>query len=106
MKKIVHNSEIATIFEQLADLLAIEDASRFRVRAYRNAACQIVNQPREVADMLADGKNLADVPAIGAEPGQLIGWAHLYHSICEMWHSGTRFCNAYDGYCNNRSANE
>ncbi|TQE98925.1 MAG: hypothetical protein FKY71_11295, partial [Spiribacter salinus] len=34
----VHNSEIATIFDNVADLLEIEEANRFRVRAYRNAA--------------------------------------------------------------------
>ena len=34
----VHNAEIADIFERLADLLELEDANPFRVRAYRNAA--------------------------------------------------------------------
>ncbi|MGD8478239.1 MAG: helix-hairpin-helix domain-containing protein, partial [Burkholderiales bacterium] len=31
----VHNSEIADMFEKLADLLEIEGANPFRVRAYR-----------------------------------------------------------------------
>jgi DNA polymerase/3'-5' exonuclease PolX len=34
----VHNAEIATAFDHLADLLEIEGANPFRVRAYRNAA--------------------------------------------------------------------
>lgn len=34
----VHNAEIAALFARLADLLEIEGANRFRVRAYRNAA--------------------------------------------------------------------
>ena len=34
----VHNSDIADIFATLADLLEIEGANPFRVRAYRNAA--------------------------------------------------------------------
>jgi DNA polymerase (family 10) len=65
MLKLVHNSEIAAMLEQLADLLEIEGANRFRVRAYRNAAREIANLPREAADMLAEGINLADLPAIG-----------------------------------------
>ena len=34
----VHNADIAAIFEEIADLLEIEGANPFRVRAYRNAA--------------------------------------------------------------------
>jgi DNA polymerase (family X) len=61
----VHNSEIAALFEQLADLLEIEGANRFRVRAYRNAARVIANLPREASDMIAEGISLANLPAIG-----------------------------------------
>jgi DNA polymerase (family X) len=53
------------MFEQLADLLEIEGANRFRVRAYRNAAREVVNLQREAADMIAEGLNLADLPEIG-----------------------------------------
>lgn len=34
----VHNADIAAIFEEIAELLEIENANPFRVRAYRNAA--------------------------------------------------------------------
>ena len=34
----LRNGEIARIFEQIADLLEIDGANPFRVRAYRNAA--------------------------------------------------------------------
>ena len=34
----VHNADVAAIFEELADLLEIEGANPFRVRAYRFAA--------------------------------------------------------------------
>ena len=34
----VHNEDIAAIFNELADLLEVEDANPFRVRAYRTAA--------------------------------------------------------------------
>ena len=65
MPKLIHNAEIAAMFDQLADLLEIEGANRFRVRAYRNAAQEIANLRREVADMAAAGEDLAALPAIG-----------------------------------------
>lgn len=34
----VHNHELSAVFQRLADLLEIQGADRFRVRAYRNAA--------------------------------------------------------------------
>ncbi|HET7831516.1 MAG TPA: helix-hairpin-helix domain-containing protein [Gallionella sp.] len=34
----VHNADIAAIFEEIADLLEIQGANPFRIRAYRNAA--------------------------------------------------------------------
>jgi len=67
MAKLIHNTEIAAMFDQLADLLEIEDANRFRVRAYRNAAREIANLPREAADMVAAGEDLAALPAIGED---------------------------------------
>jgi DNA polymerase (family X) len=34
----IQNSDVAEIFEKVADLLEIEGETRFRVRAYRDAA--------------------------------------------------------------------
>lgn len=61
----VHNSEIAAILEQVADLLEIEGASQFRVRAYRDAASSIESQSRRVADMLAQGEDISKLPGVG-----------------------------------------
>ena len=33
-----HNADIAAVFEEIANLLEIEGANPFRIRAYRNAA--------------------------------------------------------------------
>jgi DNA polymerase (family 10) len=63
----VHNSEIATIFDHVADLLEIEDANRFRVRAYRNAANTIRDLGRSLQDMLEEGEDLSDLPDIGED---------------------------------------
>jgi DNA polymerase (family 10) len=63
----VHNSEVADIFNQVADLLEIEGANQFRVRAYRNAAHTISTLSRRVADMVEEGEELTQLPAIGED---------------------------------------
>jgi DNA polymerase/3'-5' exonuclease PolX len=49
----VHNADIADTFNRLADLLEIEGANPFRIRAYRNAAQTIEDLPRSAAEMVA-----------------------------------------------------
>lgn len=61
----VHNVEIADMLNKLADLLEIEGANVFRVRAYRNAAQTIESLPRSVAAMVAAGEDLSQLPGIG-----------------------------------------
>lgn len=63
----IHNADIAAIFEEIADLLEIQDANPFRVRAYRNAARTIGELGREVAGILAAGEKLPKLPGIGAD---------------------------------------
>ncbi len=63
----MHNNDVAELFERLADLLEIEGANPFRVRAYRNAARLIRSLPREVADMVAAGEDLTRLPGIGED---------------------------------------
>ncbi len=61
----VHNVDIADMFDRMAGLLDIEGANPFRVRAYRQAAGTIRDLPESLAAMVADGDDLADLPAIG-----------------------------------------
>ncbi len=63
----VHNVDIAKIFEQVADLLEIQDANLFRVRAYRNAARTVSSMAREAADMAAKDEDLTSLPGIGKD---------------------------------------
>lgn len=63
----VHNADIAKIFAKVADLLEIQGANPFRVRAYRNAARQISSLSRSVRDMLEQNKSLSDLPGIGED---------------------------------------
>lgn len=63
----VHNAEVAEIFNQVADLLEIEGANPFRVRAYRNAARTIGGLPQSVADLIKKGQDLTELPGIGED---------------------------------------
>ncbi|MFO0996957.1 MAG: DNA polymerase/3'-5' exonuclease PolX [Alphaproteobacteria bacterium] len=63
----VSNSDIAALFNRLAELLEIEGANPFRVRAYRNAARVIDELPQSAASFLAEGKDLAELPGIGGD---------------------------------------
>ena len=61
----VHNADVATAFEEMADLLEIEGANPFRVRAYRFAARTLRDLPAEVGEMVAKGEDLTSLPGIG-----------------------------------------
>lgn len=61
----IQNIEIAAMLTQLADLLEIEGENPFRVRAYRNAARLVETLPRHIADMVAAGDDLSQLPGIG-----------------------------------------
>ena len=63
----VHNSDVAARFEEMADLLEIEGANAFRVRAYRNAARTLRDLPHSVASMLEAGEDLSELPGIGED---------------------------------------
>ncbi len=63
----IHNEDIARIFDELADLLEIDEANPFRVRAYRNAARTVRALGRDLGEMVAGGEDLTRLPAIGKD---------------------------------------
>lgn len=63
----IHNADIAAIFEEIADLLEIENANPFRIRAYRNAARMVGEYGREMRALLEKGGELPKLPGIGAD---------------------------------------
>jgi len=65
MARRMTNTEIADAFERLADLLELQEANPFRVRAYRNAARMIAGHPRPLADLVAEGADLDELPGVG-----------------------------------------
>ena len=63
----VHNADIANIFNEIADLLEIESANPFRIRAYRNAARTLQGMGQEVSAYLKQEKDLTALPGIGKD---------------------------------------
>jgi DNA polymerase (family 10) len=63
----VHNADIADMFNRMADLLEIQGANPFRVRAYRNAARTVGELSRSAADMVREGEDLSRLAGIGKD---------------------------------------
>jgi DNA polymerase (family 10) len=63
----IHNADIAAIFDEIADLLEIEGANPFRVRAYRNAARTIHTLGPSLKSLLDKGEDLTRIPGIGQD---------------------------------------
>lgn len=61
----MENLDIARILREMADLLEIQGANPFRIRAYRNAVATVEAQSRPLKSMLDEGKDLMALPGIG-----------------------------------------
>src|SRR5947207_980708 len=69
----MQNPDIARLFDEVADLLEIQDANPFRVRAYRNAARTIRDFPEPIADLVRAGtKDRTDIAGIGDDLAEKI----------------------------------
>ncbi|RLS79370.1 MAG: DNA polymerase/3'-5' exonuclease PolX [Planctomycetota bacterium] len=61
------NEFIAVQFELLADLLEIQGANPFRIRAYRNAARTISSTSESLSDLVAEKQDLTQFAGIGKD---------------------------------------
>jgi len=68
----VKNSDIVEIFTRVADLLELDGANQFRVRAYRNAARTISALTRSIGEMVGNGEDLTVLPGIGKDLAEKI----------------------------------
>ena len=68
----IHNADIAGIFEKIADLLEIQGANTFRIRAYRNAARVLQELGKDVRAMVYAQEELTVLPAIGHDLAEKI----------------------------------
>jgi DNA polymerase (family X) len=74
------NASIAAVLDEIADLLDIQGANSFRVRAYRNAARSIGDLGTEVDVLMETGTALTEIPGIGTD---------LAKKIVDILHTGT-----------------
>jgi DNA polymerase (family 10) len=69
----MQNADVARIFDELGDLLEIQGANPFRVRAYRNASRTLTGISESVADIIDDpDRSLTDLPGIGKDLAEKI----------------------------------
>jgi DNA polymerase (family 10) len=70
----MNNAQIAIVLDEIADLLEIENANPFRVRAYRNGARAVRDLTEAVETMLCDEtRKLTDIAGIGKDLAEKIG---------------------------------
>lgn len=67
-----NNSLIANIFDEIADILDIQGANLFRIRAYRQAARTVLAMPEDIAKYIENGRDLTALPTIGADLAEKI----------------------------------
>ncbi|MES2534825.1 MAG: helix-hairpin-helix domain-containing protein [Pseudomonadota bacterium] len=63
----IHDTDVATTFSQIADLLEINGDNPFRIRAYRNAARLLNTLAPSVQTMVDEKRDLQELPGIGAD---------------------------------------
>ncbi|MCA9047101.1 MAG: DNA polymerase/3'-5' exonuclease PolX [Planctomycetaceae bacterium] len=73
------NDQIAAVFEQLADLLEIQNANPFRIRAYRNAARTVSSTAESFSSLVEAGADLTEYSGIGKD---------LAKQIADIVHTG------------------
>jgi DNA polymerase (family 10) len=68
----VENPEIARALEEIADILEIQGANPFRIRAYRNAVRTVESLTTPLRKWVEENRQLTDLPGIGKEMGNHI----------------------------------
>jgi DNA polymerase (family 10) len=63
----MENLDIARTLEELADLLEIQGANPFRIRAYRNAVNTVESLTRPIHAMVDAGEDLTQLPGVGKD---------------------------------------
>jgi DNA polymerase (family 10) len=68
----MENIDVARVLEELADLLEIQGANPFRIRAYRNGVRTVEGLTRPLRVMVAEGEDLTELPAVGTSMAEHI----------------------------------
>jgi DNA polymerase (family X) len=74
------NADLAAAFEQTADLLELQQANPFRIRAYRNAARVVGDLKLDLVSHIGQGRPLPKLPGIGPDlAGKIEEFARCGH---------------------------
>jgi DNA polymerase (family X) len=76
----IHNHDMVAVFNEIADLLELQNANPFRVRAYRNAARRIGTLGEDVTSLITRNEDLRAIDGIVA---------HLAGKLREIASTGT-----------------
>lgn len=68
----MENAQVANIFDEIADLLELQEANQFRIRSYRNAARTVRDLSQRLEDMAERGDDLSELPNIGESTAEKI----------------------------------
>jgi DNA polymerase (family 10) len=79
----VHNEDIATVFDEIADLLEIEGDNPFRIRAYRNGSRTLLELGRDIRNLIDEGEDITRLAGIGKNLAAKI------HEIIDTGHCQT-----------------
>lgn len=96
------NFEIAKILENIAFYLEMLDETKFRIRAFQNAAKIIESLPEDIADVYRRGE-IRTIPGIGAATAEIIGelvdtgTAKIYQEFKEKYPINIEELSAVEG---------
>ena len=68
----MENSQIADIFDKIADLIELQGGNEFRVRSYQNAARTVRDLSQRLEDLVDQGEDLSELPNIGDSTAEKI----------------------------------
>ncbi|MBS7250937.1 MAG: DNA polymerase III, partial [Candidatus Freyarchaeota archaeon] len=96
------NFEIARILENIAFYLEMQGETKFRIRAFQNAAKIIESLPEDIADIHRRGE-IRTIPGIGATIAEIIGelvetgTAKIYQEFKEKYPINIEELSAVEG---------
>jgi DNA polymerase (family 10) len=61
----MENAQVADIFDEIADLIELDEGNAFRIRSYRSAARTVRDLSERLEDLVDEGKDLSEIPNIG-----------------------------------------
>jgi DNA polymerase (family 10) len=91
----VKNSELARVFQDIADLLELKKENPFKIRAYQKAVRSIEHLPVEVEQLVKEDR-LREVPGVGEaitkKITELVTTGHLeyYEKLKAEFPEGTK----------------